>query len=115
MAGREREHAQVGHDLWRFYRQLPIGYHVLIEDSAATAFPGRTDVTTETIDDADSSVGGEGGKAWFRGGLTYLITDTESTIIQAAGAYTTGTYALATDGGPLGQPFTASKNLLEIT
>ena len=84
MAGPERDHPQQGSDMWRFYRQLPIGYHVLIESGAATASPGRTDVTTEDIDDADSG-SGEGGKAWFRGGLTYTVTSAEDTILTAAG------------------------------
>jgi len=73
--------------MWRFYRQLPIGYHVLIESSVVSASPGLTSITTEDVDDADSG-SGEGGKAWFRGGLTYTITAGEKTILDAAG-YTT--------------------------
>ena len=84
MAGRELNHRQVGHDMWRFFRQLPIGYHVLIESGVATASPGRTNVSTEDIDDADSG-SGEGGKAWFRGGLTYIVTAAEDTILTTAG------------------------------
>ena len=88
MAGVEREHRDIGQDLWRYFRQLPVGFHVLITSGSANASPGARDVTTEELENADSSDGGEGGKAWFRGGLSYTITSAEETILQAAG-YTT--------------------------
>lgn len=84
MAGPEREHRSQGASLWRYYRQLPVGYHVLITSGAATASPGVASVTTQDIEDADSG-SGEGGKAWFRGGLTYTVTAAEDTILTAAG------------------------------
>ena len=114
MAGPEQNHKGVP-DFWRFYRQLPVGYHVLITGGSATAFPGVQGVTTEELDDADSG-SGEGGKAWFRGGQTYRITGAEYDDIAAAGAYTEGTYVQGTDGGRIeeGVPWTTSKNLLEI-
>ena len=84
MAGPELNHRSIGTDMWRHFRQLPIGFHVLITAGVATASPGRTDVTTSDIEDADLG-SGEGGQAWFRGGLTYTVTDAEDTILTTAG------------------------------
>ena len=85
MAGRELNHRSIGTDMWRHFRQLAVGFNVLITAGVANASPGATSVDTQQIEDADSSAGGEGGKAWFRGGLTYTVTAAEDTILTAAG------------------------------
>ena len=84
--------------LWRHYG-LPIqtGYSVIISEGVATPAPGVIsppirDITgnaavpnaTETHVGADAG-SGEGGLAWFRGGISYTITSAEETILVAAG------------------------------
>lgn len=71
--------------LWRHYG-LPIqtSYSVLITGGVATTAPGRKSPTAGNIADADDG-SGEGGKAWFRGGISYEITSAEETILIAAG------------------------------
>ena len=71
--------------LWRHYG-LPIqtSYSVLITGGVATTAPGKISPTAGEIADADAG-SGEGGKAWFRGGISYTITDAEETILCAAG------------------------------
>ena len=71
--------------LWRHYG-LPIqtSYSVLITGGVATPSPGRISPTAGDIAAADDG-SGEGGKAWFRGGITYAVTSAESTILEAAG------------------------------
>ena len=68
----------------RHYRGVPIGYSVLITGGVATPYPGRATPTAGDIADADDG-SGEGGKAWFRGGITYEITEAEETILCNAG------------------------------
>lgn len=80
---------EVGHaarfSMWRHYgAPIPVGYSVLITSGAATTAPGTISPTTNDIADADAG-SGEGGKAWFRGGITYTITSAEQTILCAAG------------------------------
>lgn len=79
----------VGHgsrfSLWRHYQGvIPTGYSVLITDEEATAAPGTVSPTAGDIAAADSG-SGEGGKAWFRGGIPYVVTDAEVTILTNAG------------------------------
>lgn len=57
---------------------------MFITGGVATASPGVTSPAIDTIAAADSG-SGEGGKAWFRGGLTYQVTAAEKTILEAAG------------------------------
>lgn len=73
--------------LWSRMNWRDVGYNVLITGGVANATPGVQSPEADTIASADSG-SGEGGKAWFRGGITYTITGTEDTILQAAG-YTT--------------------------
>lgn len=75
------------YNLWRYTNWRDVGYHVLITGGVATASPGTISPESDAIAAADSG-SGEGGKAWFRGGITYTITGTEDTILTAAG-YTT--------------------------
>ena len=71
--------------LWRHYG-VPIatGYSVLITSGTATTAPGKISPTAGEIAAADSG-SGEGGLAWFRGGIAYTITSAEETILNAAG------------------------------
>lgn len=71
--------------LWRHYQGvIPTSYSVLITSGVATPTPGRVSPTAGDIADADSG-SGEGGKAWFRGGIAYTVTSAEQTILEAAG------------------------------
>lgn len=71
--------------LWRHYgTPIATGYSVLITGGVATASPGRISPTAGDIAAADAG-SGEGGKAWFRGGITYTVTSAEQTILEAAG------------------------------
>ena len=73
------------YSMWRHYgTPIAVGYSVLITDGTATAAPGRVSPTADDIAGADSG-SGEGGKAWFRGGISYTITSAEETILTAAG------------------------------
>lgn len=74
-------------NVWRFTNWRDVGYNVFITGGVATATPGVIGPEADTIAAADDG-SGEGGKAWFRGGITYTITAAEETILQAAG-YTT--------------------------
>ena len=70
---------------WVHYgKAIPTGYSVLITGGAASASPGLISPTAGDIAAADSG-SGEGGKAWFRGGITYTVTEAEKTILEAAG------------------------------
>ena len=71
--------------LWRHYG-LPIqtSYSVLITGGVATTAPGKISPTAGEIADADTG-SGEGGKAWFRGGIAYTVTSAEAVILAAAG------------------------------
>jgi hypothetical protein len=82
--GPELDHQSLGYNMFRYFDELPVGYHVLITSGVATTSPGRKSLDTNDISDADSG-SGEGGKAWFRGGLTYTVTAAEQTILEAAG------------------------------
>lgn len=77
------------YSMWRHYNTpIPVGYSVLITSGTATPSPGTVSPTTTNIQNADAG-SGEGGKAWFRGGITYNVTSAEETILEAAG-YTVG-------------------------
>lgn len=76
-----------GRGLWEKMNWRDVGYNVIITGGVANASPGAVGSDADTIAAADAG-SGEGGKAWFRGGITYTITGTEDTILQAAG-YTT--------------------------
>lgn len=83
------DESQGGHgerySMWRHYQGvIPTGYSVLITSGTATASPGRVSPSADDIANADSG-SGEGGKAWFRGGITYTVTAAEQTILEAAG------------------------------
>ena len=76
-----RKHAS----MWRHYGGvIPVGYSVLITSGVATASPGRVSPSVDDVNNADSG-SGEGGQAWFRGGLTYTVTSGEQTILETAG------------------------------
>jgi hypothetical protein len=70
--------------VWRHFDGVPAGYSVLITSGVASTYPGRTSPSAGEIAAADTG-SGEGGQAWFRGGITYTVTDAERTILQAAG------------------------------
>jgi len=92
------------YSMWRhFGSPIPVGYVVLIRSSVASTYPGlkspnyMTQITgnaeysnAEASYTACDSGSGEGGLAYFRGGIEYTITAAEDTIIKAAG-YTTST------------------------
>ncbi len=68
----------------RHYDGVDTAYSVLITGGVATPYPGRAVPAAGDINDADDG-SGEGGKAWFRGGITYTVTDAEQVILCAAG------------------------------
>lgn len=71
--------------MWRHYGSpIKVGYSVLITGGTATTSPGTVSPTADDIASADAG-SGEGGKAWFRGGITYTVTAAEQTILEAAG------------------------------
>lgn len=71
--------------MWRHYgTPIAVGYSVLITGGTATTAPGRVSPTADDIAGADAG-SGEGGKAWFRGGISYTITSAEETILTDAG------------------------------
>ncbi|WP_461521044.1 hypothetical protein [Porticoccus sp.] len=72
------------HNIWRYMNWRDVGYNVLITGGVATASPGSIAPDTDTIAAADSG-SGEGGKAWFRGGITYNVNGTEDNILTSAG------------------------------
>lgn len=63
---------------------IPVGYSVLITDGEATPAPGTVSPTAGDIAATDAG-SGEGGKAWFRGGISYTLTSAEETILTDAG------------------------------
>lgn len=69
--------------LMRWY-SFEVGYSVLITDGVATTYPGKTVPTTAEILAADSG-NGDGGRAMFSNGATYLVNEDEKTILEAAG------------------------------
>jgi hypothetical protein len=85
------------YSLWRFYTDiLQTGYSVIISQGVATPAPGiitppayTLTGTTEpnaTFQGIGADPGsGEGGLAWFRGGLTYTVTEDEYNILVTAG------------------------------
>jgi len=71
--------------MWRHYgAPIKVGYSVLITSGTATASPGRVSPSVDDINNADAG-SGEGGQAWFRGGITYTVTAAEKVILVAAG------------------------------
>ena len=73
------------HSLWRQYLGvIPVGYSVLITSGTATTYPGVASPSADDVAAADTG-SGEGGLAWFRGGIEYTITSAEKTILEAAG------------------------------
>jgi hypothetical protein len=71
--------------LWRhFGSPINVGYHVIITSGTATTYPGRTAVPTNEITGADTG-SGENGIAWFRGGISYTVTQNEKTALESAG------------------------------
>jgi len=87
------------HSMWRhFGTPIQVGYTVLITSGVATTAPGTVSPDTNDIRGNSTEVpnatatysgvdtgSGEGGLAWFRGGITYAITNAEQTILQTAG------------------------------
>lgn len=81
IAPEKAEHA----DMWRhFGTPIKVGYSVLITGGTATTSPGTVSPTADDIAGADSG-SGEGDKAWFRGGITYVVTSAEAAALAAAG------------------------------
>ena len=92
------------YSLWRHYgTPIQTGYVVLIRSGAANASPGTVTPNSMTQITGNAEVpnatanytaaddgSGEGGLAYFRGGIQYTITAAEDTILKAAG-YTTST------------------------
>ena len=75
----------IPHPFWKHYgSRFTLGYSVFITDGVGTPYPGRMVPSADQIRAADSG-SGEGGRAWFRGGLSYTITAPERTILVAAG------------------------------
>lgn len=72
------------YSLWRWYAGYNTPYSVLITDGVATPYPGTVSPTIADTANADAG-SGEGGQAWFRGGITYSVTSAEETILVAAG------------------------------
>lgn len=72
------------YNLWRWTNWRDVGYNVLITGGTATASPGVLAPEADDIAAADDG-SGEGGKAWFRGGITYEVNGTESTALTSAG------------------------------
>jgi len=73
------------YSLWRHYgTPIKVGYSVLITDGTATTAPGRVSPTADDIAGADAG-SGEGGKAWFRGGIAYTVTSAEESALTSAG------------------------------
>lgn len=73
------------YSMWRHYGSpIPVGYVVIITGGTANASPGGIGLTADDWAGADSG-SGEGGKAIFRGGITYTVTAGEQTILEAAG------------------------------
>ena len=73
--------------LYRHYgTPIKVGWNVVIKDSVVipqyAAGPGS--ITADDIANADTG-SGENGKAWFRGGIDYEITQAEYTLLSAAG------------------------------
>lgn len=72
------------HSLWRHYDWRDVGYNVLITGGVAVTSPGVVAPDLNALAATDDG-SGEGGKAWFRGGIEYTITAGEKTILDAAG------------------------------
>ena len=73
------------HSLWRHYQGvIPTSYSVLITSGAATAYPGTVSPSADDIAGADTG-SGEGGLAWFRGGIAYTVTAGEASALTTAG------------------------------
>lgn len=73
------------YSMWRHYgTPIQVGYSVLITGGEATPSPGTVSPTNGDCNAADTG-SGEGGLAWFRGGITYTVSDAEETILVAAG------------------------------
>ncbi len=71
--------------MWRHYgTPIPVGYSVVITSGVATPSPGTVSILTTTVNDADTG-SGDGGLAWFRGGIEYTVTDAEGVILTTAG------------------------------
>ena len=85
--------------MWRhFGSPIPVGYSVIIRSGVATPYPGIASPNSQTqitgnadVPNAEASYtacddgSGEGGLAWFRGGIAYPVTDAEQTILCTAG------------------------------
>lgn len=79
--------------LWRHYKGNRVGYSVLVTGGVPTPYPGKVSPTAGEIAAADDQyIFGipladdcEGGKLWFRGGITYVISDNLATVLDAAG------------------------------
>ena len=77
------------YSMWRHYGGvIPVGYVVIITSGSVTTAPGKISATADEWAAADSG-SGEGGKAIFRGGISYTITSAEQTILDNAGYTTT--------------------------
>lgn len=76
------------YNLWRYMNWRDVGYNVITTGGVASATPGVIAPETDTLAAADSG-SGEGGKAWYRGGITYSVNGTESLHLTTAGYTTT--------------------------
>lgn len=72
------------HNIWRYMNWRDVGYNVIITGGVANTTPGSIAPESDTIAAADSG-SGEGGKAWFRGGITYSVNGSENTILTTGG------------------------------
>jgi len=85
--GKLPEEAGHGPDwsLWRYFRDgIAAQYVVIITGGVANPSPGYASPSVDQFNNADSG-SGENGKAIFRGGETYTVTDGEKVILIAAG------------------------------
>ena len=71
--------------MWRHYGgAIQTGYSVLITSGTATPSPGVVSPNANDVNAADTG-SGEGGLAWFRGGIAYTITSAEESALNSAG------------------------------
>ena len=72
-----------GPSLMRWF-SFPVGYTVIITGGVATPYPGVAVPRSSTMEAADAG-SGDNGKAVFRNGVSYTVTDAERTALRAAG------------------------------
>lgn len=82
--GQNQEAGHPTYDVHRWLGGFNRSYVVLITDSTVSTYPGVKSLDTDDIEAANAG-SGEGGKAYFRGGTTYTVTDAEAALLYAAG------------------------------